>query len=266
MKKLIFLVSFSLLIGNMYAADKANAKASSKQSSKIEEPIVAEQIVAGIANAAPAMMLSNEADSLTYAFGMYYGIGLSNELPQILGKEINTDLLIQAFENAVLNKPTLIDNRIVGMYIQQTMSKKQEQQAAESQQKNAEFQQKNADFLTENAKEKGVETLPSGLQYKVLTKGAGAKPIASDQVKVHYEGSLVDGTVFDSSVERGQPAVFGVTGVIQGWVEALQLMPVGSKWRLFIPYNLAYGERGSPPKIPPFATLIFDVQLLEIIK
>ena len=107
---------------------------------------------------------------------------------------------------------------------------------------------------------------PSGLQYEVLTQAIGQKPVATDKVKVHYEGRLTDGTVFDSSIRRGEPATFGVTQVIQGWVEALQLMPVGSKWRLYIPYNLAYGEHGAGQMIPPYAALIFDVELLGIEK
>ena len=120
-------------------------------------------------------------------------------------------------------------------------------------------------FLVENAKRPEVQTLASGLQYEVLTEGAGATPNSSDSVKVHYHGSLIDGTVFDSSVNRGEPATFGVTQVISGWVEALQLMPVGSKWKLFIPSNLAYGAQGAGQSIAPHSTLIFEVELLEII-
>lgn len=119
-------------------------------------------------------------------------------------------------------------------------------------------------FLSENAKKEGVVTLASGLQYEIITEGTGPKPAASDKVKVHYHGTLLDGTVFDSSVERGSPAEFGVTQVISGWVEALQLMPTGSKWRLFIPSDLAYGERGAGAQIKPFSTLIFEVELLGI--
>lgn len=120
-------------------------------------------------------------------------------------------------------------------------------------------------FLAENAKKEGVIELPSGLQYKILAEGDGDLPTATDQVKCHYHGTLIDGTVFDSSVERGQPATFPVNGVIQGWIEALQLMPSGSKWRLFIPSELAYGERGAGGAIGPNTALIFDVELLEIV-
>ena len=120
-------------------------------------------------------------------------------------------------------------------------------------------------FLEENGKREGVVTLESGLQYEVLTAGEGAKPSAADSVTTHYEGRLIDETVFDSSYQRGEPATFPLNGVIKGWTEALQLMPVGSKWRLYLPPQIAYGERGAPPSIPPNATLVFDVELLEIV-
>ena len=122
------------------------------------------------------------------------------------------------------------------------------------------------EFLNINKGKAGVVTLPSGLQYQVLQKGEGPKPTASDKVKCHYHGTLINGTVFESSVQRGEPAVFGVSQVIPGWVEALQLMPVGSKWRLFIPSDLAYGEHGAGEAIEPNSALVFDVELLDIVK
>lgn len=121
------------------------------------------------------------------------------------------------------------------------------------------------EFLAINAKRPGVVTLPSGLQYEILKEGNGAKPKATDQVKCHYHGTLIDGTVFDSSVERGQPATFGVNQVIPGWVEALQLMPAGSKWKLFIPSELAYGPAGAGQTIEPNSTLVFEVEVLDIV-
>ncbi len=121
-----------------------------------------------------------------------------------------------------------------------------------------------ANFLAENAKRAEVTVLDSGLQYEVLQEGNGPKPAATDKVTTHYHGTLIDGTVFDSSVKRGQPATFPVNGVIQGWVQALQLMPVGSKWRLFVPHNLAYGDQAAGPTIKPFSTLVFEVELLSI--
>jgi FKBP-type peptidyl-prolyl cis-trans isomerase len=121
-------------------------------------------------------------------------------------------------------------------------------------------------FLEENKSREGVNTTASGLQYEVISEGDGPKPSADDRVRVHYHGTLIDGTVFDSSVERGEPAVFGVGQVIPGWTEALQLMPVGSKWKIYVPSNLAYGERGAGADIGPNTTLIFEVELLEIVE
>ena len=120
-------------------------------------------------------------------------------------------------------------------------------------------------FLAENAKKEGVTTLPSGLQYEVIKEGNGKKPSATDRVQCHYEGTLIDGTIFDSSIKRGEPAVFGVNQVIKGWVEALQLMQEGAKWRLYIPYDMAYGEHGAGEMIPPYSALIFDVELIKVL-
>lgn len=120
-------------------------------------------------------------------------------------------------------------------------------------------------YLEENIKKEGVSSTESGLQFRVITQGSGAIPARKDRVRVHYTGKLIDGTVFDSSVQRGEPAEFPVSGVIAGWIEALTLMPVGSKWELTIPQNLAYGERGAGASIPPFSTLVFEVELLEIL-
>jgi FKBP-type peptidyl-prolyl cis-trans isomerase FklB len=120
-------------------------------------------------------------------------------------------------------------------------------------------------FLAANAKKEGVTVLPSGLQYEVLAAGEGKKPSATDRVQCHYEGTLIDGTVFDSSIKRGEPAVFGVNQVIRGWVEALQLMQEGAKWRLYIPYDMAYGEHGAGEMIPPYSALVFDVELIKVL-
>ena len=120
-------------------------------------------------------------------------------------------------------------------------------------------------FLAENAKKEGVVTLPSGLQYQVLVEGNGKKPSATDRVQCHYEGTLIDGTIFDSSIKRGEPAVFGVNQVIRGWVEALQLMQEGAKWRLYIPCDMAYGEHGAGEMIPPYSALVFDVELIKVL-
>lgn len=136
---------------------------------------------------------------------------------------------------------------------------------AKSKEAAAELSQEGEAYLAENAKKDGVVVTASGLQYEVIQEGTGEKPVASSKVKTHYHGTLINGTVFDSSVDRGQPIEFAVGGVIPGWTEALQLMPVGSKWRLTIPYNLAYGEQGAGASIAPYSTLIFEVELLDIV-
>jgi len=140
-----------------------------------------------------------------------------------------------------------------------------EQMKAKEQEKHSGAVEEGKAFLAENAKKDGITVLESGLQYEVITAGEGEKPSLTSTVKTHYHGTLISGEVFDSSVERGQPAEFPVNGVIAGWTEALQLMPTGSKWRLYVPSDLAYGERGAGGKIGPFTTLVFDVELLEIV-
>lgn len=172
----------------------------------------------------------------------------------VAGKELNTDLFIQAMTASILKKESLIENP--AGYI----SRKEKEAAELLQQKRMEEGQK---FLEENGNKEEVHSLPSGVQYKVLVNGSGETPTKSDRVTVHYEGRLLDGTIFDSSYKRGSPASFGVTQVIKGWTEILQFMPAGSKWTVYIPYNMAYGERGAG-NIPPYSTLIFDIELIEI--
>jgi len=193
-------------------------------------------------------------DSISYSFGVLLANNLKSQgLEQLDAMQLAKGL------NDALQGVASIDINTASQLVQQHMeglAKKQYEPVIATGKK----------FLDENCKRHGVVTLPSGLQYEVLQEGTGAKPSASDRVTVHYTGTLLDGTVFDSSVSRGEPATFGVTQVIQGWVEALQLMPVGSKWKLFIPHNLAYGERGAGGDIGPYSTLIFEVELLDIVK
>lgn len=193
-------------------------------------------------------------DKLSYAFGM----SMASSLVHSGLKEINVDSFVKAFTETMKNAPTDMTPQEANQRIQEFFSKRQ-----------AELEGENLNagraFLEENKKKAGVVTLPSGLQYEILTEGSGQKPKATDKVRCHYHGTLINGTVFDSSVQRGQPAVFGVNQVIQGWVEALQLMPTGSKWRLYIPSELAYGKQGAGGAIEPNSALIFDVELLEIV-
>ncbi|MBO8456215.1 MAG: FKBP-type peptidyl-prolyl cis-trans isomerase [Bacteroidetes bacterium] len=141
----------------------------------------------------------------------------------------------------------------------------EEKQRSEAAAMGAAMKKEGEEFLAANAKKEGVKVLPSGLQYKVITEGKGRKPGRTDKVKCHYLGTFPDGTKFDSSYDRGEPAVFGVNQVIAGWTEALQLMAEGSKWELYIPYNLGYGEHGAPGAIPPYSTLVFTVELIEVL-
>ncbi|OOF83130.1 peptidylprolyl isomerase [Rodentibacter ratti] len=191
-----------------------------------------------------------------------YGIGLQIG-QQLLDSqmEITVEAVAKGIFDAINhNQPTLDINELM-LSVQQL-----QQQAAQAQQaKFKVIEEEGKAFLAENAKKAGVTVTDSGLQYEIITEGTGAKPSATDKVRVHYTGTLPNGTVFDSSVSRGQPAEFPVNGVIRGWVEALQMMPVGSKWKLTIPHELAYGERGAGASIPPFSTLVFEVELLDIL-
>lgn len=193
-------------------------------------------------------------DKLSYALGMSMASNLMNSGLQ----QLDVESFVKAFTEIMNNTTPSMSPREANQVIQDYFSKQQD-----------EILSRNLDagraFLEENGKKEQVVSLSSGLQYEVLVEGNGAKPKATDKVKCHYHGTLLDGTVFDSSVDRGQPAVFGVNQVIKGWVEALQLMSVGAKWRVFIPSDLAYGEQGAGGSIEPNATLIFDVELLEIV-
>ncbi len=192
-------------------------------------------------------------DKLSYALGMSMASNLMNSGL----REIDVDSFVKAFTEIMNNKTPSISHQEANQILQDYFSKQQDEML------NKNLETGNA-FLEENSKKENVTILPSGLQYEILTEGSGVKPKATDKVKCHYHGTLIDGTVFDSSVQRGQPAVFGVNQVIKGWVEALQLMTVGSKWRLFIPSNLAYGENGAGNSIEPNTALIFEVELLGI--
>lgn len=198
--------------------------------------------------------ITGELNRFSYALGM----SVASNLIKSGVKKVNPDSFLQAINDTFTGEMPKMMPEEANKILEEFMQK-----ASQGEAKNN--LEEGIKFLAENKSEDGVIELPSGLQYKVIEEGDGDLATPENQVKCHYHGTLIDGTVFDSSVERGEPAVFPVNSVIPGWVEALQLMPVGSKWRLFIPPELAYGEQGAGGVIGPNSTLIFDLELLEIV-
>lgn len=201
------------------------------------------------------VVLKNTQDSLSYAIGL----SLANFYKQQNITDVNTALVMRAITDVSKGGKLPMDEQQANACIVNYMQKEKAAKASVAKKQGEEF-------LAANKTKPGVVTTPSGLQYLVLKAGTGPKPALTDMVRVHYHGTLIDGRVFDSSVERGQPIELAVNGVIPGWTEALQMMPVGSKWKLFIPSNLAYGDQQAGPMIAPGSTLIFDVELLDIVK
>jgi FKBP-type peptidyl-prolyl cis-trans isomerase FklB len=236
MKKYICLFSFSLFCFQLFAQTKK------------KPPVKA------TATTVP-VRLSNMTDSLSYSIGImvagfYKQQGITN---------INNAMVNQAIQDKMKGDSTLLTDQQCNQVVMAYLEKAKAEKAAVA-------KKQGQAFLAENKTKPGVVTTASGLQYIVLKEGTGPKPTANDKVKCDYEGKLIDGTVFDSSIKQGKPIEFAVTGVIKGWTEALQLMNTGSKWRLFIPSDLAYGDQQMGPDIKPGSTLIFDVDLLEIVK
>ena len=198
---------------------------------------------------------------LSYSLGLEIGASLKE-----LQKDIDFDIFLRGLKDSLEGRKPLLTQEQTAEVRKEFMTKMQAERAQKTKELGEKNQKEGEAFLAENKKKKEVVTSPSGLQYTVVKEGDGAQPKATDEVTVHYRGTLVDGTEFDSSYKRGEPATFPVTGVIPGWTEALQLMKVGGKYRLFIPSNLAYGERGSGPQIGPNSVLIFDVELLKTAK
>ena len=199
-------------------------------------------------------------DKVSYALG----IGIGHQLANMGGQELNIDDFAQAVKDVLGGKELKIKSSEAQQIVQQFFAEQEQKIQQQRQEAGKAHKEAGEKYLAENAKKDGVITLPSGLQYQVLKEGNGKKPSAKDSVKCHYEGFLIDGTVFDSSVQRGEPAVFGLQQVIAGWTEGLQLMQEGAKYRFFIPYRLAYGEGGAGSSIPPYAALIFDVELIKV--
>ena len=204
--------------------------------------------------------LESPLDSASYAIGVLVGTNNKQQLANAPGgADMNLEIMAAAFRLASLEEETVITqeeaDEIVRVFFENAGTREGQ----------ANLEEGNA-FLEQNKAREEITITESGLQYEILTEGTGAKPTLEDQVRVHYHGTLIDGTVFDSSVDRGEPTVFGVGQVIPGWTEALQLMPIGSKWKVYLPSAIAYGERGAGGDIGPNAALIFEVELLEIVK
>ncbi len=203
---------------------------------------------------------ATKLEKVSYAIGMNIASNMQNQ-----NLEIDADQLAAGLKAQLKGEETLLTKEEMATVLTAFQQEMQMKQMAEAAAAAAKAEKENKEFLAANGKKDGVVTLDSGLQYKVIKQGTGASPKADSKVKVHYKGTLVDGKVFDSSYDRGEPAEFPVNQVIPGWTEALQLMKVGDKWQLVIPPELAYGERGAPPRIPPNAVLVFDVELLDIL-
>jgi FKBP-type peptidyl-prolyl cis-trans isomerase FklB len=270
------ITAMTLLAAGMILAGNARAQGNAAQSSQKATPATAQQPApakppatkesagpkTGQSDAAEGQSvpaLTTQKDKASYAIGMNIGKSLKRD-----SVDVDANLLLRGIEDALAGStPLLTDEEAKAalVMLQNDVRQKQEEKLRLV----GEANKKEGDaFLTANKAKEGVVTLPSGLQYKILTEGTGPKPTATDSVVCNYRGMLLDNTEFDSSYKRGQPATFPVSGIIKGWTEALQLMPVGSKWQLFIPPDLAYGPRGAGQVIGPNSTLVFEVELLSI--
>lgn len=199
-------------------------------------------------------------DKLSYALGM----GIGTQLSQLGAQDINLADFMMAVSDMLEGKEAQVSQQDAQKLVNDFFQKQEEREMARRREAGKGAKLAGEKYLAENRKNPKVIETPSGLQYEVLVQGSGKQPKATDTVKVHYEGFLTDGTVFDSSIQRGEPIEFPLSGVIAGWTEGLQLMSEGSKYRLFIPYQLAYGEQGAGASIPPYSALIFDVELIEV--
>ena len=200
-------------------------------------------------------------NKLSYALGL----GIGQQLAQMGASDISAEDFAQAIKDVLEGKELKVSHREAQTIVQDYFRQQEQKLQAERAEKGKAHKEAGEKFLAENARKEGIVTLPSGLQYQVLKEGNGKKPSRKDTVMCHYEGTLIDGTVFDSSYQRGEPATFPLQQVIAGWTEGLQLMQEGAKYRFYIPYRLAYGEGGAGQLIPPYAALIFDVELIEVV-
>jgi FKBP-type peptidyl-prolyl cis-trans isomerase FklB len=240
-----------VLLGNILA-QQAPAKATPPAPSAKDKAATAAQ-----SQKEPS--LTTAKDKFSYALGMNLGMNLQRQ-----SVPVDPDMLLRGLKDTMAGGKTLLTEEEARAALTEMQNQVRKQQQEKAQQLGEANKKEGEAFLAANKTKEGVVTLPSGLQYKILQAGTGPKPTTTDTAVCNYRGTLINGTEFDSSYKRGQPATFPVSGVIKGWTEALQLMPVGSKWQLFIPSDLAYGERGAGPDIAPNATLIFEVELLSI--
>ena len=200
-------------------------------------------------------------DKVSYALGL----GIGRQLQDLCGEDLNIIDFTQAVRDLLTGNHLAIDEIEGQQLVIEFLQRRDAERKSEQAKLGEAAKRAGEEYLEKNAARSGVTVLPSGLQYEVVREGTGRKPKATDSVKCHYEGTLVDGTVFDSSRRRGEPAVFPLNGVIRGWTEGLQLMQEGAVYRFFIPYNLAYGENGAGASIPPYAALVFEVELIEVL-
>ena len=199
-------------------------------------------------------------DKVSYALGL----GIGRQLTDMGAKDLNIDDFAQAIKDVLAGGDGKLSETEAQTIVRTFFEEQEKKQRAAAAERFKDNKAKGEAYLKANADKEGVVTLPSGLQYQVLREGNGKQPKATDRVRCHYEGMLIDGTLFDSSIQRGEPAVFGLNQVIAGWTEGVQLMKEGAKYRFFIPYNLGYGERGAGQQIPPYTALVFDVQLIDV--
>jgi len=248
-----------LLLANAWGQQSAPTNPQPTPTTKTQHTSAAETPPNSAVNSSQVLVLKTQKDKISYALGMNVGTNLHKQ-----AVEVEPAALLQGLKDGLAGNKPLLSEEEARTLLTQLQEDLRKQQAEKAQQMGAANKPEGEAFLAANKTKEGVITLPSGLQYKILKAGTGPKPTASDSVVCNYRGTLINGTEFDSSYKRGQPATFPVSGVIKGWTEALQLMPVGSTWQLFIPAQLAYGERGAGADIAPNATLIFEIDLLSI--
>src|SRR5580658_532718 len=259
----LLLAAAMMLAGDGYAQQTppANTPATTPAAPAATTPKTPAKKTGTATKSAEPAPLTTQKQKFSYALGMNIGNSLKKQ-----SVEADPALISQGFKDATAGAKTRLTEEEAQAVLNEVQTQVRKQMQEKMQQAAAKNKTEGEAFLAANKSKEGVVTLPSGLQYKILTAGTGSKPAATDSVVCNYRGTLVDGTEFDSSYKRGQPATFGVGQVIKGWTEALQLMPVGSKWQLVIPANLAYGERGEPRGgIEPNSTLVFEVELMSIV-